>query len=216
MSKRLRSRPRSSNSRQPASPKKGGVAHQFGSLAAVALGRRHAAGRGEARHLDHGQIFLRVRELCRKEGGAFSDPILNLSWDSDENEPAPEEHLPAAEVEDGIRECAAFLATEVRAPAGRSGHDSRCRASPRRAACRPAQCHCSQRPRIGERPLLFGEAGCRSWMNLGLDRRRFDIVVLGRDSPRTARSQYSRGSMVTSHFSLGEGCRDLSAVREGQ
>ena len=26
------------------------------------------------------QIFLRVRDLYRKEGGKFPDPILNLSW----------------------------------------------------------------------------------------------------------------------------------------
>ena len=38
------------------------------------------------------QIFLRVRELYRTEGGVFPDPILNLTWDyADENEPTPEE-----------------------------------------------------------------------------------------------------------------------------
>jgi len=38
------------------------------------------------------QIFLRVRELYRTEGGAFPDPILNLTWDyADENEPLPDE-----------------------------------------------------------------------------------------------------------------------------
>ncbi len=38
------------------------------------------------------QIFLRVRELYRTEGGAFPDPILNLTWDyADPNEPHPEE-----------------------------------------------------------------------------------------------------------------------------
>ena len=38
------------------------------------------------------QIFLRVRELYRKEGGAFPDPILNLTWDyADEHEPSPDE-----------------------------------------------------------------------------------------------------------------------------
>lgn len=38
------------------------------------------------------QIFLRMRELYRKEGGAFPDPILNLSWEyHDPNEPEPEE-----------------------------------------------------------------------------------------------------------------------------
>ena len=26
-------------------------------------------------------IFLKLRELYRKEGGAFPDPILNLTWD---------------------------------------------------------------------------------------------------------------------------------------
>ncbi len=26
------------------------------------------------------QIFLRVRDLYKKEGGKFPDPILNLSW----------------------------------------------------------------------------------------------------------------------------------------
>lgn len=49
---------------------------------------------GEAQHDTWimGQIFLRLRELYRKEGGAFADPILNLSWDyKDPNEPTPEE-----------------------------------------------------------------------------------------------------------------------------
>lgn len=37
---------------------------------------------GEAKHDTWimAQIFLRVRELYRQEGGAFPDPILNLSW----------------------------------------------------------------------------------------------------------------------------------------
>ena len=39
-----------------------------------------------------GQIFLRLRELYRKEGGAFPDPILNLAWDyKNPEEPTPEE-----------------------------------------------------------------------------------------------------------------------------
>ncbi len=49
---------------------------------------------GEAKHDTWimGQIFLRLRELYRKEGGAFPDPILNLSWDyADPGEPSPEE-----------------------------------------------------------------------------------------------------------------------------
>ncbi|SDD80054.1 formate dehydrogenase major subunit [Paracoccus isoporae] len=38
------------------------------------------------------QIFLRVRELYRQEGGSFPDPILNLSWEyEDENDPTPQE-----------------------------------------------------------------------------------------------------------------------------
>ncbi|ONG54261.1 formate dehydrogenase-N subunit alpha [Pseudoroseomonas deserti] len=38
------------------------------------------------------QIFLRMRELYRKEGGAFPDPILNLSWQyHNPGEPEPEE-----------------------------------------------------------------------------------------------------------------------------
>jgi formate dehydrogenase major subunit len=37
-------------------------------------------------------IFLRMRELYRKEGGAFPDPILKLSWDyKDAHEPSPAE-----------------------------------------------------------------------------------------------------------------------------
>ena len=37
-------------------------------------------------------IFLRVRELYRKEGGAFPDPILNLNWGYDDAaSPRPEE-----------------------------------------------------------------------------------------------------------------------------
>jgi len=49
---------------------------------------------GEAKHDTWimGQIFTRMRELYRKEGGAFPDPILNLSWDYKEpEEPDPEE-----------------------------------------------------------------------------------------------------------------------------
>lgn len=38
------------------------------------------------------QIFLKVRELYRTEGGAYADPILNLTWDyADANEPSPQE-----------------------------------------------------------------------------------------------------------------------------
>jgi formate dehydrogenase major subunit len=53
-----------------------------------------AAPPGEAKHDTWimAQIFLRLRELYRQEGGAFPDPILNLTWDyADENEPHPEE-----------------------------------------------------------------------------------------------------------------------------
>ena len=49
---------------------------------------------GEAQHDTWimGQIFTRLRELYRKEGGAFPDPIVNLSWDyKDPHEPSPEE-----------------------------------------------------------------------------------------------------------------------------
>jgi formate dehydrogenase major subunit len=35
------------------------------------------------------QIFLRVRELYKKEGGRFPDPILNLSWDYADAEHPP-------------------------------------------------------------------------------------------------------------------------------
>ena len=38
------------------------------------------------------QLFLRVRELYRTEGGVFPDPILNLTWNyADPNEPTAEE-----------------------------------------------------------------------------------------------------------------------------
>ena len=49
---------------------------------------------GEAKHDTWimAQIFKRVRELYRQEGGAYADPILNLSWDyADEDEPTPQE-----------------------------------------------------------------------------------------------------------------------------
>jgi formate dehydrogenase major subunit len=49
---------------------------------------------GEAHHDNWiiGQLFLRVRELYRKEGGAYADPILNLTWDyADPHEPKPDE-----------------------------------------------------------------------------------------------------------------------------
>jgi formate dehydrogenase major subunit len=38
------------------------------------------------------QIFLRLKKLYQNEGGAFPDPILNLTWPyKDPNEPSPEE-----------------------------------------------------------------------------------------------------------------------------
>jgi formate dehydrogenase major subunit len=38
------------------------------------------------------QLFLRLKALYQKEGGAFPDPILNLTWQyKDPNEPTPEE-----------------------------------------------------------------------------------------------------------------------------
>ncbi len=49
---------------------------------------------GEAKHDNWilGQLFVRLRDLYRKEGGAFPDPILNLTWDyADPNEPKPDE-----------------------------------------------------------------------------------------------------------------------------
>jgi len=49
---------------------------------------------GEAKHDNWimGGIFVRLRELYRKEGGAFPDPILNLTWDyADPHEPKPAE-----------------------------------------------------------------------------------------------------------------------------
>lgn len=49
---------------------------------------------GEAKHDNWimGQIFLRLRDLYRKEGGAFPDPILNLTWDyADPHEPKADE-----------------------------------------------------------------------------------------------------------------------------
>ncbi len=48
----------------------------------------------EARHDGRilGGIFTRVRELYRKEGGAFPDPILNLNWNyHDPEDPHPQE-----------------------------------------------------------------------------------------------------------------------------
>ncbi len=49
---------------------------------------------GEAKHDTWimSQIFLRLKALYAKEGGAFPDPILNLSWNyKDPGEPSPEE-----------------------------------------------------------------------------------------------------------------------------
>ncbi|MDB5379037.1 MAG: formate dehydrogenase-N subunit alpha [Rubritepida sp.] len=49
---------------------------------------------GEAKHDNWitAQIFLRMRELYRREGGAFPDPVLNLSWEyADPDEPTAEE-----------------------------------------------------------------------------------------------------------------------------
>jgi len=49
---------------------------------------------GEAKHDTWimSQIFLRLKALYAKEGGAFPDPILNLNWNyKDPGEPSPEE-----------------------------------------------------------------------------------------------------------------------------
>ncbi|MCC2650072.1 MAG: formate dehydrogenase, alpha subunit [Microvirga sp.] len=49
---------------------------------------------GEAKHDTWimAQIHLRLRALYEQEGGAFPDPILNLTWSyQDRNEPSPEE-----------------------------------------------------------------------------------------------------------------------------
>jgi formate dehydrogenase major subunit len=49
---------------------------------------------GDARHDTWmlAQIFLRLKKLYQNEGGAFPDPILNLTWAyKDPNEPSPEE-----------------------------------------------------------------------------------------------------------------------------
>lgn len=49
---------------------------------------------GEAKHDTWimAQIFLRLKALYAKEGGAFPDPILNLNWNyKDPGEPSPEE-----------------------------------------------------------------------------------------------------------------------------
>ena len=49
---------------------------------------------GEAQHDNWimGGIFLRLRELYKKEGGVFPDPILNLTWNyADPHEPKPAE-----------------------------------------------------------------------------------------------------------------------------
>jgi formate dehydrogenase major subunit len=49
---------------------------------------------GEAKHDNWimGGIFTRLRALYQKEGGAFPDPILNLTWDyKDPHEPKPDE-----------------------------------------------------------------------------------------------------------------------------
>jgi formate dehydrogenase major subunit len=49
---------------------------------------------GEAKHDTWimAQIFLRLKKLYQTEGGAYADPILNLTWNyKDPNEPEPEE-----------------------------------------------------------------------------------------------------------------------------
>ena len=38
------------------------------------------------------QLYLRLKELYQKEGGAFPDPILNLTWPyKDPSEPTADE-----------------------------------------------------------------------------------------------------------------------------
>ena len=69
------------------------LAGQFRALAAMALeGRRCRRARPAATSAIMSGIFHRLREMYRKEGGAFPDPILNLTWNyTDPADPTPEE-----------------------------------------------------------------------------------------------------------------------------
>ncbi len=60
--------------------RKGRNVGQFGALAAVEECRCPAAGRCRLDQDILAQIFLKIRELYKKEGGKFPDPILNATW----------------------------------------------------------------------------------------------------------------------------------------
>ena len=75
------SRPRSSACPSTCFAEEDGSLVNSAPLAAVALEGRRAAGRGQGRHRDHRRASSsRLRALYAKEGGAFPDPILNLTW----------------------------------------------------------------------------------------------------------------------------------------
>ncbi len=58
-----------------------GSLDQLRPLAAVALEGRRAAGRGQGRHRDHrGASSLAFARPTQKDGGAYPDPIVNLTW----------------------------------------------------------------------------------------------------------------------------------------
>ena len=58
-----------------------GLAHQFRALAAMALGRaRTPPGEAKTDIWIMAQLYKRLKALYQKEGGAFPDPILNLTW----------------------------------------------------------------------------------------------------------------------------------------
>ena len=67
------------------------LAGQFGALAAMALeGGRSAGRRAEPTSGSCRASSTGMREMYRKEGGAFPDPILNLTWDyTDPVDPGP-------------------------------------------------------------------------------------------------------------------------------
>ena len=68
-------------------------AGQLRALAAMALERRGAARRGAFRSRDHGRVCsLACASSTQTEGGAFPDPIVNLSWPyANPHSPTPEE-----------------------------------------------------------------------------------------------------------------------------
>ena len=77
---RRRSRPRSSCCPPPTFAEKDGTLHELGALAAVEVEGARSPGQAKADQEILARIFLAVRDLYKKEGGALPEQVLNVSW----------------------------------------------------------------------------------------------------------------------------------------